>query len=164
MLRKAALSAVILAASFAPAAGRDSLGIYGKWGAFRDPAVPRCYAIAKAEPTARQRTYQPFAAIGSWPRRGARGQVYLRLSRALGPAPRAVLVIAGQQLALTGAGADAWSPDQRTDAAILAAMRSAAGMTVRARDERGRVFFDTYDLTGAPTALDAATLGCARLR
>ena len=34
----------------APAAfARDSLGMFDSWGAFRDPQVPRCYAIAKAQ-------------------------------------------------------------------------------------------------------------------
>jgi hypothetical protein len=49
------------------------------------------------------------------------------------------------------------------DAAILAAMRSAPQMTVSARDSRGRRFSDRYILEGAATALDAATVGCARL-
>jgi hypothetical protein len=35
----------------APATARDSLGIWNDWGAFRDAAVPRCYAIAMAQPS-----------------------------------------------------------------------------------------------------------------
>jgi hypothetical protein len=40
-------------------------------------------------------------------------------------------------------------------------MRSAKQMVVRTRDDKGRRFSNTYDLTGAATAMDAATLGCA---
>jgi hypothetical protein len=37
-------------------------------------------------------------------------------------------------------------------------------MSVQTRDARGRGFADTYALRGAATAIDAAALGCARLR
>ena len=42
---------LILLALASPLAARDSLGVFGQWGAFRDPDVPRCYAIAKAQPS-----------------------------------------------------------------------------------------------------------------
>ena len=50
------------------------------------------------------------------------------------------------------------------DAAIVAAMRSAGAMSVSARDAAGRRFTDRYSLAGAATAMDAATVGCARIR
>jgi hypothetical protein len=50
------------------------------------------------------------------------------------------------------------------DAAIVAAMRSASQMVVSARDARGNRFTDRYSLAGFATAMDAATVGCARLR
>ena len=81
MLRPFTL-ACALTLLLAPAAqARESLGLYATWGEFRDPLIPRCYAIAMAEPSSAMRTYQPFAAIGTWPRRGARNQVHFRLSR-----------------------------------------------------------------------------------
>lgn len=64
-----------------PAMARDSLGVFDSWGAFRDPRVPRCYAIAAAEPNDRQRRFEPFASVGTWPNRGVRNQLHLRLSR-----------------------------------------------------------------------------------
>ena len=147
-----------------PAMARDSLGMFGAWGAFRDPAVPRCYAIAMAEPSTRERDYQPYAAIGSWPRQALRGQVHLRLSRKLAPDSRIVLSLGGQRFDLVGGGGDAWAADRRMDAAIVAAMRSAASMTVSARDAAGRNFSNTWPLAGAATAMDAAAIGCARLK
>ena len=38
-----------------------------------------------ADPSSLQRETQPFVAVGSWPRRGELGQVYVRLSRRLAP-------------------------------------------------------------------------------
>jgi hypothetical protein len=43
-------------------------------------------------------------------------------------------------------------------------MRSAPSMTVSARDALGRGFANTYQLAGAATAMDAASIGCAQLR
>jgi len=151
----------------APLAARDSLGVFGQWGAFRDPEVPRCYAIAAAEPArARQRagSGQAFASVGTWPRRQVRGQVHVRLSRALAQGANVSLSIGGQSFALAGGGGDAWAADRRMDAAIVAAMRSAGSMSVSARDSAGNRFTDRYSLDGAATAMDAATVGCARLR
>jgi hypothetical protein len=143
---------------------RESLGVFERWGAFRDPSVPRCYAIAMAEPSSRKRDYQPFASVGTWPKRGLRNQVHFRLSRQLLPGARITLSIAGRRFELAGGGGDAWAEDQRTDAAIIAAMRSAQWMTVSARDARNLRFSDSWQLRGAATAMDAATVGCARLR
>lgn len=164
-----ALLPVLLAALLAPllpsaALARDSLGVYSTWGAFRDPSVPRCYAIAMAAPDQRQRDYQPFVAIGSWPRREVRGQVHFRLSRKLAASGTITLGIGRERFRLTGGGGDAWATDPRMDAAIVAAMRSAPQMTVYARDARGRPFSNTWPLAGAASAMDAAAIGCARLR
>lgn len=148
----------------APALARDSLGMFGQWAAFRDPAAPRCYAIAMAAPSTRQREFQPYADVAWWPRAGVRGQVHFRLSRKLATNAAITLSIGGQRIALAGGGADAWAPDKRGDAAIIAAMRSAKEMTVSARDASGQGFSNTWSLEGAATAMDAATVGCAQLR
>lgn len=148
----------------APAHARESLGLYGKWGAFRDPLIPRCYAIAMAEPSAKQRDYQPYAAIGTWPRRGARNQVHFRLSRKLAQNATITLRIGDRRIQLTGGGGDAWPSSDTDNAAIVAAMRSAGTMTVGSRDARGRSFANIYALPGAASAMDAALIGCAKLR
>lgn len=162
------LIAVALALVAAPALARDSLGIFSGWGAFRDAGNsaggPRCYAIAMAAPSTLSREYQPYAAVGTWPKRGLRGQLHFRLSRKLAPTSAISLRIGRQRFALTGGGGDAWAADQRMDAAIVAAMRSASEMAVSARGADGRSFFNYYALAGAATAMDAATIGCARLK
>ena len=160
---------IVLALIASPLAAKDSLGVFGQWGAFRDPQVPRCYAIAAAESDTRAGTrarpdHAPFASVGTWPKRGVRGQLHFRLSRNLAASPRISLAIAGQRFELTGGGGDAWAKDRTMDAAIVAAMRSAGSMSVSATDGAGRRFTDRYSLEGAATALDAATVGCARMR
>ena len=140
----------------APLAARDSLGVFGEWGAFRDPEAPRCYAIATA-----RRSASATASIASWPRQQVRAQLHLRLSRAAAKGASLTLNVGGTRFALTGNGQDAWAADAAADAAIVAAMRAASSMQVSGRDTRGRGFTDRYDLTGAATAIDAALVGCA---
>lgn len=151
-----------------PALARDSLGMFSGWGAFRDAGNgaggPRCYAIAMAAPSTLTRDYQPYAAVGTWPRKAVRNQLHFRLSRKLAPAGKITLSIGRQRFVLTGGGGDAWAADQRMDAAIIAAMRSASGLTVSARGADGRGFSNTWALAGSATAMDAATIGCAGLR
>ncbi len=147
-----------------PAAAKDGLGVFGEWAAFRDPAVPRCYAIAAAEPRRRNEASSGYADVGTWPKRAVRGQVHFRLSRTLHASPRLSLSIGGARFELTGGGIDAWAKDPRADAAIVAAMRSAPRMSVSGVDAAGRRFTDRYSLDGVATAMDAATVGCARIR
>ena len=158
-----AIATAATAISATPLAARDSLGIFSDWGAFRDPETPRCYAIAKAAPSSQQRDYDPFASVGTWPARRIYNQLHLRLSRNIRSTTAITLTIGDRSFALTGTGGNAWAKDQRMDAAIVAAMRSARRMVVRATDQNGRRFSNTYDLNRAATAIDAATVGCAKL-
>jgi len=164
------LAALALLGVALPASARDSLGVFGDWGAFRDLREPRCYAISAADESAltnsarRARERAPFASIGTWPKRNVRGQVHVRLSRATAPSAAITLSLGGQRFVLTGGGGDAWAKDRTMDAAVVAAMRSAGSMSVSARDRSGRRFTDRYSLEGAATAMDAATVGCARIR
>ena len=160
--RLLALLAAALALPSAPAAAKDSLGIFDEWGAFRDPQAPRCYAIAKPASSRLRRDFEPFASVGTWPRRNIRGQVHFRLSRKIDSNRPITLVINDRRFALTGSGADAWARDPAMDAAIIAAMRSGARMVVGASGTNGQRFSNSYDLGGAATAMDAATVGCAR--
>jgi len=146
-----------------PARARDNLGLYGSWGAFRDPMVPRCYAIAMALPSRQWRDYQPYAAIGTWPRRAARGQIHYRLSRKMAQGSRIALRIGDKQFRLAGGGGDAWPASAADNAAIVAAMRSHSQMTVTAQGAKGGSFANTWLLAGSASAMDAALIGCARL-
>ena len=159
-MKRAALLALLLAA---PAAARDSLGVYDSWGAFADDAPRRCFAIAEpVQPKANNGHWRPFAAISSWPGQGARNQLHVRLSQARNARAAVTLSIGERRFDLVAGNADAWAPDSRTDAAIVAAMRSGRSMSVETLAQSGQPFADVYALKGAATAIDAATLGCAR--
>ncbi len=70
---KFALTLTSLTLAATPALARDSLGMFESWGAFSDPGVPRCYAIAMADkPRGAKVDYQAYADVGHWPRRALR--------------------------------------------------------------------------------------------
>ena len=157
------LALLVLVAT--PALARDSLGMFESWGAFRDPGVPRCYAIAMADKPADARVdYRAYADVGHWPKRALRNQVHFRLSKRLAANAAIRLRVDTQEFVLAGGGGDAWAADRRMDAAIVAAMRSGKAMRVRATAADGRAINDFYTLPGAASAIDAAALGCAPAR
>ena len=144
------------------AVARDRLGVWNDWGAFRDAGVPRCYAIAMAiDQPGQHRETQPFFTIANWPRRNIHGEIHVRLSRTSAPGRPVVIAIGGQKFAGLASGGDAWAADRRTDAALIAALRSNSDMTVTAQGRDGRPLHDIYHLAGAASAMDAASLGCA---
>lgn len=148
------LALLVLLAATSPLSARESLGVYDSWGAFRDAAPARCYAIAKAQGT---RPAPAYATVSHWPANGVRGAVHLVLSREVADKGRVRLAVGGKRFDLVAKGRNAWAADARADASIVAAMRSAARMSVS-----GTGFTDRYSLAGAATAIDAATVGCAK--
>lgn len=158
MIRLVALCLLALAL---PLSAKESLGIFDGWGAFRDEAGPRCYAIAIPRGASRE---QASASIATWPRRNIRSQIHFRLSRAARSGSALALQIGDERFQLTGSGANAWGANRQMDAAIAAALRSANRMSVSATDTSGRRFSDNYTLSGVASAMDAATVACARRR
>lgn len=71
------------------------------------------------------------------------------------------LVFGDRSFPLVAASLDAWAPDARADAAIIAAMRSSTSMRIAWVSKDGRDRSDGYLLKGLATAIDAAALGCA---
>lgn len=161
MARIGVFCAALAALISSPLMARDSLGLFESWGAFRDPAIPRCYAIAMPRPGKHDNETQPYVTIGTWPKNSVRGQVHFHLARAIRPGHSITLKLGRRLFALTGSGSDAWASDPRSNAAILAAMRTQAEMSVYATDRAGQRYWDSYSLKGAASAIDAATLGCA---
>ena len=163
-----ALALLLLAATYAgPLAARESLGVYESWAAFKDASPQRCYAVAKAQGTAPALapvlTRAPaYATVSNWPEKGVRGTVHLVLSREVADKSAVRLAVGDKRFTLIAKGRNAWAKDAAGDAAIVAALRSAARMSVSARGTKGGNFTDRYTLAGAATAMDAATVGCAR--
>ena len=160
---KGVLFLAVAAVLPAPAAAqRDALGIFFEWGAFREGRPQRCFAIAAPHRSPRPDDIRPFASVGSWPGRAVRSQVHFRLSRDKRAESAVLLRIDDRTWQLQGGGRDAWAPDARADAAIVAAMRTGVEMVVETRSSRGALVRDHYRLRGAATAIDAAAIACAR--
>lgn len=147
-----------------PLSAKERLGVYQGWAAFRDPATPRCYAIAAPEETLRKPTQPAFLSIGFWPKRSVSQQIYVHLSRNRSPNSGVTLSAGGRRFRLKAAGATAWATDRRMDLAILAAMRSATSLSVETIGSDGKSIVDAYSLRGAPSAIDSAALGCVRVK
>jgi hypothetical protein len=157
------LLAVLLPISLAvatPATARDTIGVYKSWGAFRDATPSRCYAIARPAKAGGRST--GWASVASWPGRGLRASLHIRLSRPRDRSAPVTLTIGERRFELAANGLDAWATDAPSDHAIVAALRAGRSMSVEAVATGGRPFADVYLLTGAATAIDAATLACMR--
>ncbi len=153
------LAALLILAVAAPASGRDTIGIYKGWGAFSDAVPARCYAIAK--PVMAGGRSSGFASIATWPERGLRASLHIRLSRERDRSAGVTLTVGERRFALVASGLDAWASDAPSDRAIVAALRSGRSMSVEAVGVGGRPFADVYALSGAATAIDAAVLACS---
>lgn len=156
--------ALFLALLSAPgvAQPRQSLGVFGHWGAFR--AGGSCYAIAAPWQAPAPEDWRPSVSVAHWPARRISGQLHVRLSRAKREGSAVLLRIDGRVFQLIGAGRDAWAPDAAADAQIRDAMRTGVEMIVETRTARGTLARDQYRLRGAATAMDAAAIACARRR
>lgn len=158
-MRRALLLAALVAS---PVLARDALGTFGRWGAFRDSAPRHCFAISEPVETVRNPATRAFVSIASWPGAHIRGQLHVRLSRPRDARAAVTLSIGDRRFALKAGASDAWAPDAATDHAIVAAIRSGRSLSVESVAANGGPFADVYSLAGAPTAIDAATIACAR--
>jgi len=160
MIRRRNFPLLLLALASPVAAQQQSLGIFQMWGAFAGDG--RCYAISEPEQNARRQNGRGFASVGYWPGRSVRGQLHIRLPAAKREGSAVLLRIDERTFQLVGGGNNAWAPDPRADADVVAAMRIGVQMTIETRSERGALVRDLYALRGAASAVDAAAIACAR--
>jgi hypothetical protein len=147
----------------APLLARDTLGVFEGWGAFRDAQPQRCFAIA--EPAdGKSGSWRPFASIAFWPQQKIRGQIHFRMSRERKPDAKTFLTVDDRRWEIAGGKYDAWAPSPLHDSYIVAKIRSSRSMSIASVGINGGAFADTYKLSGAATAIDAAALGCAPTR
>jgi len=159
-MRKLLIVLVSLSLAAPALAQRRPLGTWFFWGAFRDNE--RCFAIAEPQQGSADEGARAFASIGWWPGRGLAGQLHVRLGREKRQGSAVLLRIDGRTFQLVSGPRDAWAPDARADAEIVAAMRTGVEMSVETRSARGLAMRDSYRLRGAATAIDAAAIACRR--
>jgi hypothetical protein len=136
---------------------REQLGIFFGWGAFSEESPRKCFAITSPE-----RGGPGSASVAFWPGRRAATQIHLRLSRAVRPGSAVLLRIDGRVFQMVGRGTDAWAANAAADAEIVGAIRNGLAMRLETRSAGGERVSDRYSLRGAPSAIDAAAIACAR--
>ena len=130
----------------------------GSWAAIE--RADSCLAAGRSARVAARGKVQAIAGFSFAPDRRRWGEFHAHLSRVPRAGSSVILTIGNQPFLLTVRGDWAWSRGPVQEQAIIAAVRSATGMRVEARDGAGRRFADPYALDGAPTAIDAAA-ACA---
>src|SRR3546814_16890738 len=90
--------------------------------------------------------------------------LHIRLSRQKREGSAVLLKIDDRTWQLIGGGNNAWAPDRRADAEIVAAMRTGVDMTIETRSDRGARVQDHYRWSGAATDIADAAIACARPR
>ena len=123
-----------------------------------------CEALARSARIAGKGKVQATAGFAFTPDHRRWGEFHARLSRLPRPGSSVILHVGSQPFLLVSRGGWAWSRGPLQEQAIIAAVRSAGGMRIEARDPGGRRFVDPYLLDGAPTAIDAAAARCAQRR
>lgn len=153
--------AFLLVASTAavPALAGKILFAGGTWAAIDRGAT--CVAAGRSARIAAKGKVQAVAGFSFDASRRRWGEFHAHLSRVPRTGSSVMLTVGNQPFLLTARGDWAWSRGPRQEQAIIAAVRSATGMRVEARDGAGNRFADPYALDGAPTAIDAAAVACA---
>jgi invasion protein IalB len=163
-MRAIFMAAAVLALA-APAIAADpvSLGVHGKWAAWRlDEGGGRlCYMHA-----------EPEAERGKYARRG---DTYMQVTHRKGKTRNVVSVVAGysyksdsevsldidgKETMLFTDGDSAWARDKATDAKLVGAMRAGTKMTVKGTSSRGTLTTDVYSLSGFTAAHKAISQAC----
>jgi len=155
----AILFAAALAAPTAAAAGGTTVFAGAAWAAIDRGGA--CEALTRSQRIAAKDRVQAVAGFTFTADRRRWGEFHTRLSRVARPGSSVLLDVAGQPFLLVSRGDQAWSSGPLQEQAIIAALRTAGGMRIEARDLAGRRFADPYLLDGAPTAIDAAAAACA---
>ena len=141
---------------------RTAVGVWDRWGAFRDAGPPlRCFAVA--QPVDRRGgtiTSGAFASVATRVGPGRRAAVWFRFAAPRSPRAPVTLAIDERRFALTGEPGGARAPDAATDRAIVNALRGGRSMSVTTLAASGAGIVDTYTLKGAATAIDAAARAC----
>ena len=120
-----------------------------------------CEALSRSVRVAAKGKVQAIAGFTFSADRRRWGEFHTRLRRMPRGGAAVMLRIDQQPFMLVSRGNWAWSSGPAQDQAIIAALRTARGMSVESRDGAGRRFVDPYSLDGAATAIDAAAATCA---
>jgi hypothetical protein len=152
---------VLIIAAFslaAPAWAKESLGVFGEWGAFRDKRGSTvCYVVSAPVASSGKGRAAPQLVVSKWPRQNISVQVMAGTGTV---AQSASLNIGGRSFKLSTRGEGGWLPDSAGDTQAFAALAASGTAIVSGRSARGNKFNDSYALTGFSDAWAAAQKAC----
>jgi hypothetical protein len=157
--KSSALFAYAAMAASSAAARGAILYAGGAWAAIDRSST--CEAMSRSLRVAAKGKVQAIAGFTFSADRRHWGEFHARLRRMPRPGGAVLLHVDNQPFLLVSRANDAWSEGPLQEQAIIAALRSASGMSVESRDSTGARFVDPYSIDGAATAIDAAAAACA---
>jgi hypothetical protein len=138
-----------------PVQAKDTLGVFGDWGAFKDRRV--CYAVSSPTGSSGKGRAAPQLVVSKWPGQNVPMQVMVGGGTAL---QSATLRAGSQSFKLAVRGDSGWLADSGSDAQALAALAASGAASVTGRSARGSKFTDSYSLTGFSEAWATAQKAC----
>jgi hypothetical protein len=143
-----------------PALAKETIGVFGEWGAFRDKRGSTvCYVVSAPVTRSGKGRAAPQLVVSIWPRQKISAQVMAGTGTAT---QSAALAVGGRSFKLSIQGDGGWLPDRTADGQALAALAASGTATVTGRSARGNRFTDSYALAGFSDAWSAAQKACAR--
>jgi predicted small secreted protein len=149
---------ILLLAAATPVCARETLGIFGDWGAFRDRRGGTvCFAVsAPGASTGKGRSGGQLV-VSRWPGQTVGGQL---MAGAGTDIQSASLSTGSRSFKLVARGDSAWLADAAGDTLAVAALAGSSRASVDGRTARGNRFSDIYSLQGFSDAWNAARKGC----
>jgi hypothetical protein len=143
-----------------PALAKETIGVFGEWGAFRDKRGSTvCYVVSAPVTSSGKGRAASQLVVSIWPRQKISVQVMAGTGTA---AQSAALAVGVRSFKLSTQGDGGWLTDRAADGQALAALTASGTATVSGRSARGNRFTDSYALTGFSDAWAAAQKACAR--
>lgn len=138
-----------------PATARETIGVFGDWGAFKQRDT--CYTTAAPAQSTGARKGAAYLTVSIWPGQASAPQVMIAAGTAV---TTVTLRVAEQGFHPVVRGDAAWMPDSHGDQLLIAALAAANSLSIEYSSRRGRIFTDRYSLNGFNAAWKAAIAAC----
>ena len=144
----------------APAAGLERIGVYGDWSAWT--VAGECFAHAAPQKSEGDYTHRGAVSVSvtNRPAKGVADEVSFSAGYTFRPDSEPRAEIDGAAFRLFVDGDTAFARDDKTDRALVAAMKKGSRMVVRGVSSRGTETTDHYSLRGFTLAWRGVGRAC----
>ena len=148
-----------------PTAGATLLGTFDNWEAYKGTDGGRgsvCYAVSQPQtkdPATAKRDPIYFL-VTTWPGQKVADEPSIIIGYAFKPGTEATVQVGSDKFQFFTKDDGAWLLSRDDEKKLIAGLRSASELTVKAMSKRGTLTTDTYSLKGVSAALDKAAEGC----